>query len=153
AVRGMVKTLGDRYTRFLSPDQFRRMEEENSGEFGGVGILVSLSGSNQARVSSVEAGGPASRAGVRVGDIVIAVGGQPVRADHRAPGRSVALIPGDPAPPVSLPPKRKNAPAPIRITVVRRLIYTPTVTSRLMDRGIGYIKLASFGERSDEEVG
>ena len=36
AVRGMVNSLGDRYTRFLDPDQFRRMQEENSGEFGGI---------------------------------------------------------------------------------------------------------------------
>ena len=153
AIRGMLGAVGDRYTRFLSPDQFRRMQEENSGEFGGVGIVLTLNSLDQAVITQIDTGGPARRAGVRTGDIVLAVAGHPIPRDHRAAERAQDLIHGDPNTPVNLVLRRRARRAPLRLTLVRRLVYTPTVTSRMLGQGIGYIRLDSFGERSDEEIG
>lgn len=153
AVRGMVDSLGDRYTRFLDPEQFRRMNEENSGQYGGIGVLLTLNAQNQAEVSQVDLDGPAKGAGIRVGDIVTEVAGHPIRTGHAAAERAQSLLHGNPGTKVALTLRRKGAKAPLRYVLSRKLIYTPTVTARLLGKGVGYIKIETFGDRSDEEVG
>ncbi|MBW3622486.1 MAG: S41 family peptidase [Armatimonadetes bacterium] len=153
AVKGMVDSLGDRYTRYLDPVQFRRMQEENSGQFGGIGVTLVQNAKNQAEVSQVDADGPAKGAGIRVGDLLVEVAGHPIRPGVRAAERAQSYLHGDPRTWVNVAVQRKGAKAPLRFSLLRKLIYTPTVTARLMERGVGYIKLDTFGDRSDEEVG
>ncbi len=153
AIRGMIGTLGDKYTRFLNPKQYQRMQEENSGEFGGVGVVLTLNDANEAEVSQVDAGGPAARAGVRVGDRVVAVDEHPIRPGSHAAERVQDLLHGDPKTTVRLSLLRPKRLTPIPLTMTRTVIVMPTVTSRLLSNGVGYLKLDSFGERSDEEVG
>jgi carboxyl-terminal processing protease len=149
----MLKSLGDRYTRFLDPEQFRRMQEENSGQYGGVGISILLNAQEQPIIAQTDPTGPGRRAGLRIGDRVTEVAGHPIRPSRRAAERAQDLIHGNPGTAVTLAVLRKGRPTPIRLTLVRTLVYTPTVTYRMLSRGTGYLKLESFGERSDDEVG
>jgi carboxyl-terminal processing protease len=149
----MVNSLGDRYTRFLDPGQFRRMQEENSGQYGGIGVVLTLNPRNQAEVAQVDADGPAKSVGVRVGDLLTEVDGHPIRPGYQAAERAQNLLHGDPRSIVSVTFARDGAAAPLRFKLVRRLIYTPTVTAKLLGRGVGYVRIDSFGDRSDEEVG
>jgi carboxyl-terminal processing protease len=153
AIRGMLRTLGDRYTRFLDPEQFRRLEEENSGEFGGIGATVALNAKNQAIVQRIDAGGPAFKAGLRANDVVLSVSGHPIYPGHAAAERTEDLLHGNPGTTVSVKISRKGSKSRLEFVVKRQMAYTPTVTFKMLKDGVGYIKLESFGERSDEEVG
>jgi carboxyl-terminal processing protease len=149
----MLRALGDRYTRFLDPDQFRRMQEDNSGRYGGLGITLALNAKNQVAIAKMDAYGPSRKKGLRIGDVLLRIADHPIYPGRHAADHAQDLIHGNPGTSVTLVVQRKTQKKPLRFTLVRTLSYTPTVTYKMLARKVGYLKLDSFGERSDEEVG
>lgn len=152
AVRGMLEALGDRYTRFLDPEEWRRMQEESGGEFGGVGIGIRASGRNEAEVASVTPGGAAQRAGIRIGDVLLRVNEQPLKPDRHVSTHAQDLVRGPAGTRVRLQLRRARSRRVYSVSLVRRRIQVPTVQYRMVSGGMGLVAVESFGKHTDEEL-
>jgi carboxyl-terminal processing protease len=152
AVRGMLGVLGDRYTRFLEPDEWRRMQEESGGEFGGVGIGIRANDRWEAEVASVSPGGSAARAGVKVKDILVKVGDVALDGSHAVSSRAQDLVRGPEGTHVLLWLRRARGRRLYSVSLVRQRIQVPTVRYRMAPGGVGVVALDSFGKHSDSEI-
>lgn len=150
AIRGMLKSLGDRYTRFLSPEEFAEMQEENRGDFEGIGAELDTQ-HGQVFIRRPIKGSPAEKAGLKAGDIILKVDDKPIQGMDI--DDVVKLIRGKRGTKVTLTVKRKGLSAPKSFTIVRGTIPFTTVEYRMVDDAnkIGYIMLRQFNEKSDQQ--
>ncbi len=149
ALAGMLGSLHDPYTVYLSPEQINALNEQlNGGDFGGIGVFIYQLKSGQVIVQPIE-GLPAARAGMRGNEVVQYIDGQPIhgmtldRVERmiRGPEGTVVTI--------TTHPYKRKAPHQYRIT--REIIHVPTVHAKMED-GYEYIRLSDFGETSAAEV-
>lgn len=155
-IEGMVEGLGDRYTVFMDVDEYRSLKESMSGgNFGGVGIYIELNKENGNRltVSRPIPDSPASDAGIKEGDVVLAIDGE------STVGYSIddaqAKLRGQIGSPVTLTIRRLNQDRPFDVVLKRDNIRVGSVTSALEEMDghkIGYMRLQMFGEKTDEEL-
>lgn len=149
ALSGMLGSLRDPYTVYLSPDQIRALNEQlNGGDFGGIGVFIYQLKDGQVIVQPIE-GLPAARAGMHGNEVVQSINGQPVHG--MALDRVERLIRGPEGTLVTITthPYKKTAQHRYRIT--REIIHVPTVHAKMED-GYEYIRLSDFGETSAQEV-
>jgi len=151
-VRGSLKSLNDPYTVYLSPNETRAFEEKQSGQYSGIGAALEKTKQGLV-ITSVFAGSPAAKAGLKPGDVIVTVDGQPT-ADA-AIEASIARIKGDEGTHVKLGIKPK-AGGPVKtMDIVRRRIEYPE-TRRTMQRAggakVGYVQLYEFGGLASRDV-
>lgn len=149
AIRGMLASLGDRYTRFLTPDQYQDMMDENRGEFSGIGAHLDAQSKDVIIVDTLE-GSPARKAGLKAGDQIIKVNDRSMkgmRVDD-----AVKLIRGERGTAVRLTILRKGSANPIVITVVRDIVELEPVKTEVLPGNIGYMSLSSFNDQSDHMI-
>ncbi len=148
ALRGMLGALGDRYTRFLDPQQYKQMMEDNRGDFEGIGAQLEMKQTQVTIVRPIE-GSPAEEAGIRKSDVILKVDGKPVLGLELE--EVVRLIRGPGGTEVTLTLKRSDVPDPFDVKLVRRVITSPIVEWKMEDESakIGYISLRQFNEKSD----
>lgn len=150
ALAGMLGGLGDPYTTYLSPKEISGLDEQlQGGNFGGIGVYIVQDPRNgQILVDPID-GNPAIKAGVRPGDVILAVDGRPtsgkklddVEREIRGPLGTV----------VSLTLKRHVGAARTTVQVTRAEVHVPSVRYK-MESGIAYVRLADFGTTSAQEV-
>lgn len=138
---GMLASLGDPHTMFLDPDSTREFRLETGGQFAGIGARL---GPDQlgARVGIVFEEGPAARAGLKPGDLITGVDGKSVGGEDI--DRIVSKIRGPEGTRVVLTIVREGAEQPITLRITRAQVVTPTVTSKVLPEGIGYINISIF---------
>lgn len=147
AIRGMLGSLkNDRYTRFLTPGEYRDMMEENKGEFSGIGAHLDAQAKSVIIQDTIE-GSPARRAGLKAGDIIIKV--DQTKTEGMRVDDAVKLIRGPRGTPVQLTISRKGSPKPLVFRIVRDTVELETVRSEVLPGNIGYIALTSFNDQSD----
>ncbi|HXM19274.1 MAG TPA: S41 family peptidase [Candidatus Tumulicola sp.] len=151
AVSGMLGTLSDPYTVFLSPREVRSLNElMRGGDFGGIGIYIGKDPKTKdVEVLNPIEGTPASRAGLKPLDIIVAVDGhetKPIDLDS-----VMGLIRGKVGTAVRLDIERKGS-ARKTYTVVREQIHVPSVSYHLIGKDVGYVQLYDFGDTSEREV-
>ncbi len=149
ALAGMLKSLGDPYTEYLSPQQIGALNEQlNGGDFGGIGVFIYQLKNGQVILQPIP-DLPAARAGMHDGEIVQTIDGQPIhgftlerveRMIRGAEGTQVILR--------THPYKGIRAHV-FRIT--REIIHVPTVHAK-MENGYDYIRLTDFGQTSADEI-
>ena len=146
AIDGMLGKL-DAHSVFLPPEDYRRLKADTQGEFTGVGIEVEIRDGWITVVSPLE-GSPAHRAGLKTGDRLVAIDGKPTKdvTMHRA----VRLMRGKPGTRVRLTVRRAEVKKPFTVEIVRQVIQIVSVTSRLLTPQIGYVRIKTFQERTDE---
>ena len=152
SVDGIIAALGDPYTRYLSPEELTQAREQAEGEYSGVGIRIAR-GRDAVVVSSVFPGGPAQRAGVRVGDRIMAVDGKAVRGPDL--DGVVSGIKGPAGTTVRVRLRRAGRDAPIDLALKRETIAVPVVSSRLVGpagRRVAYVRLDQFTRGSAKAV-
>ncbi|MCS5705088.1 S41 family peptidase [Synechococcus sp. FGCU-3] len=153
AIRGMLSTLDDPYTRFLDPREFKEMQIDTSGELSGVGIQLSLDKEtkNLVVVSPIE-GSPASRAGVMPKDIITAIDGKSTKG--MSTEDAVKLIRGQAGTAVTLNLSRKGQP--IEVKLVRERIELHAVEHQLNTAPdgmkVGYIRLKQFNATASKDM-
>jgi len=148
AISGMLGALGDRYTRFLDPDQNKQMQEDNRGDFEGIGAKLEMKES-QVRIAQPLEDSPAKAAGIRKGDVIVKVDGKPTQGLELED--VVKMIRGPRGTSVTLTIRRIDAADTFEVTIVRKVITSPIVEWRVEDESskIGYIQLSQFNEKSD----
>lgn len=153
AIRGSLGVLGDPYTFFVEPQASRQEMERLRGNFGGIGATISRSDAGELVLEPIP-GNPAEAAGIRSGDVLLAVDGVALAADLPVPDVG-ELIKGEIGTPVTLTVRHRDADAPVDIIVTRGEILIPSVWSRLLDEDptIGYLQLTRFSGESGNEVG
>jgi len=140
AIRGMAASLRDCHTFFLNPVASDTLVDERAGK-GSVGIGVDLAGLPPL-VAEVITGGPAARAGVLVGDRIIAIDG--ADASNLGPSGAFDLINGDEGTSVRIVLRRAGAAATVELSITRERVVPPNVESRVIDAAIGYVRIRHF---------
>ena len=153
AIRGMLASLDDPYTRFLDPKEFKEMQIDTSGELTGVGIQISLDkDTKEILVVSPIEGTPASRAGVQPKDVIITIDGQSTKG--MTTEDAVKLIRGQEGTEVILG-LRRNGEV-VNVPLERARIEIQAVDSRLNTtkngQKIGYIRLKQFNANASREM-
>ncbi len=149
AASGMVDTTGDEWSYYLSADEVAAYEESMANAYVGVGITITEDAeAGGMRVEEVVSGGPAEEAGIRVGDLLLAVEGEDVLTLGIDGTRN--LVRGEEGTRVNMHFSRNGTE--YDVSVERRSIETPVVTGELLDENIGYIKIDNFDERSAAET-
>jgi len=148
AIDGMLKTL-DPYSAYLSPERYRELEIGTSGEFGGVGMEVSVENGVITVIAPIE-GTPAEKAGIKPKDQIIEIDGQPTQG--MVVQEAVKLLRGPRGSSVNVTIKREGEKEPRVITLVRDKILVKSVKPRLLDGGIGYIRVTQFQDNTSQEL-
>lgn len=147
ALRGMVSSL-DPHSRFLSPDALRQRDDTARGREVGIGAALAIDDERRLIIERVYPDGPAWLAGVRDGDIVLAVDGERVRG--RRIQRSINAVAGEAGTAVVLRLRSGELP-PREVTLERAEVPVPSVRSRLVDGGVGILEIARFQLNTAEE--
>lgn len=147
AVRGMLGTL-DAHSLFMAPDQFAALRSEAEGEFGGIGVEI-VKRDEQVVIVEVHPETPAALSGLRVNDLIAAVGGRSTKGASL--GQVVKWIKGPAATKVALSIQRPQGRVE-EVVLVRDRIRIISVTHEQLDEGFGYVKIKSFSERTAHEV-
>jgi len=150
AVRGMLMTLDDPYTSFIEPDITEILNEDASGEFEGIGAMVSMREDGYLEIASLIPGQPAEAAGVLAGDLIVAVGDQSIVGLGLY--EAISYIRGPAGTDAELEIVRPGEPAQITITVTRARIEMPIVVSEMLEDGIAYLRLTEFDANATERV-
>ena len=144
AIDGIIDSLDDPYTSYLSPEQYERFTRSLEGgdsEFEGIGAEVTARG-GQIMILWPLTGSPARRAGVQAGDVILAVDGQSVEGMSLL--EVVSLIRGPKGTEVVLQLRRAGSIRPVDVPVVRDTIVVTTTSARIHEGDVGYIRLDSF---------
>ncbi|MFM8524128.1 MAG: S41 family peptidase [Cyanobacteriota bacterium] len=153
AIRGMLVTLDDPYTRFLDPREFKEMQIDTSGELSGVGMQLSLDKATKELVviAPIE-GSPASRAGVQPKDVITSIDGRSTKG--MSTEEAVKLIRGQAGTKVVITLRRRNQA--ITIPLVRERIELHAVEHQINTTGdgrrIGYIRLKQFTANASRDM-
>ena len=149
AIPGMLRVL-DPHSNFFDPKSYAALREEQRGKYYGVGMQVGPR-NNKVIVIAPFTGAPAYRAGIRPGDVIIAVDGKPT--DNMSTTDVAELLKGPKGTTVKITVLREGTEKPIDFNVVRDEIPRYSVDVHFMIRpGIGYIHISGFQETTDHEV-
>lgn len=148
AARGMVQALGDPNSVYESPAEREANESRWSGRYEGVGMFVDQRDGLMVVTAPIE-GGPAERAGVRPGDVLLEIDGRAVAGLSLT--QQTLLIRGPKGSSVTLSVRREGAPS-LQITIVRDEIRLISARGRMLDNGLGVLRLSQFTERTASEA-
>ncbi len=149
AIEGMLKKLDDPYTRFMEPKNFADMQTETQGEFGGLGIVISVKDRMLTVISPID-DTPAARAGIMAGDMIIKIDGKDVIdiALHDA----VNLLRGPVGTKVTVTIMREGSKETKDYELERQIIKVPSIKYWTIGHDIGYIRLTQFIQTSSEDL-
>jgi carboxyl-terminal processing protease len=149
AINGMLTSL-DPHSAFLDIKNFRDMQTQTRGEFGGLGIEVTMENGLVKVVSPMD-GTPAHRAGVQPNDLITHLNDEPVKGLTLE--QAVDKMRGPVNSSIKLKIDRKGMEAPVEVTIVREIISIRNVRARIEGEDIGYVRITSFqGERTLEQL-
>ena len=148
AINGLLQSL-DPYSGYMSPEIFNEMQTETSGEFGGLGIEVTME-SGVVKVISPIDDTPASRAGIKAGDYIVKINDTQVQG--KSLSEAVELMRGPVGSAIELTIRRRGEKKALTFNVTREIIQIKSVKAELLEKNIGYIRLTSFNENSARQI-
>ena len=146
AINGMLGSL-DPHSSYLSPDKFRSMQIDTSGEYGGLGIEVTMEDGFVKVIAPID-DTPAARAGVESGDLIVAINGQPIVGQSL--DDAVKEMRGEIGSDITISILRQGQEEAFDVTLTRELIQPRTVVSRVEEGNIGYVRVSNFNERTTD---
>ena len=148
AINGVLQSL-DPYSAYMSPESFDSMRTETSGEFGGLGIEVSMEAGVVKVISPLDES-PAYKAGVKAGDYIVKIN------DHQVQGKTLSeavdLMRGPVGSDIEITVRRIGERKALVFNITRKIIKIQSVKSKKIDKNIGYIRLTAFNENSSSQV-
>ena len=148
AIRGMLSGL-DPHSTYLDLEDFKQLREGTSGEFGGLGIEVTMEDGFVRVVSPID-DTPAAKAGLQAGDLIIRLGETPVKG--MVLRDAVDIMRGKPGTDLELTIIREGADKPLKVSLTRAFIKVRSVRSRTLEPGYGYVRISTFQQRTGESL-
>ncbi len=148
AIRGMLRTL-DPHSSFMTPDMYKEMQIDTRGEFGGLGIEIGIRDGILTVISPIE-DTPAFRAGIEAGDKIIKISGESTK--NMTLTDAVKLMRGKKGTPITITIARESFTTPKDFVIVRDIIKLKSTRGKLIDDGIGYVKITSFQEKTTKDL-
>ncbi len=148
AINGVLQSL-DPYSAYMSPESFQDMQTETSGEFGGLGIEVSMEAGVVKVISPID-GSPAYEVGVKPGDYIVKINENQVQG--KTLSEAVDLMRGPVGSSIEITVRRKGVKKAIVFKITREIIKIQSVKSKKINNNIGYIRLTAFNENSSSQV-
>ncbi|MBI4041820.1 MAG: S41 family peptidase [Deltaproteobacteria bacterium] len=148
AIKGMLSTL-DPHTNFLPPDLFREMKVDTSGEFGGLGIEITIRDDVLTIITPLE-GTPADRAGLKANDRIIKIEGD--YTDKMTIMEAVSKMRGKKGTPITITIIRKGLEEPKGYRIVRDTIKIQAIKKELLEAVYGYIRILTFQEKTSRDL-
>ncbi|MDP2944855.1 MAG: S41 family peptidase [Atribacterota bacterium] len=152
AIRGMLKTLDDPYTRYMDPQALKREQEDMFlGHFGGLGIIISIKDDQLTIISPIE-DTPAYKAGVKAGDKIVEIDGKPT--EGMGVDEAVDILRGEKGTEVILGIKRENVEEILEISIIRDIIEVKAVKKEVMGKNnnLGYVRITTFNVNTKPEL-
>lgn len=148
AVKGVMASL-DPHSAFLTAAEYEQMRQETSGSYSGLGIEVSAQDGRIVIVAPI-AESPAARAGIRAGDVILAIDDHPVVGEELE--ASLAMMRGQPGTRVRLAVSRKGETQPLMFEIERSEVHVHTVRSAPLPGGIGYVRITEFSDSTAADL-
>jgi len=148
AIQGMVNSL-DPHSMYLPPDAYDLLKDDTKGEFGGIGIVVTMKKGLLTVVSPIE-GTPAFKVGVNANDVIVKVDGESTR--EMSLGEMVKKIKGPKGTEVEITVVREGEPDPIDFKITRNVIPIESVRYLFLKPGYGYIRIYNFTEKTTNDL-
>ncbi len=148
AIRGMLTGL-DPHSAYLVSEEYQELKEGTTGQFGGLGIEVTMENGFIKVVSPID-DTPAQRAGIKTGDLIIRLDDQPVKGMSLAD--AVKTMRGEPGSKIELTVVREGADAPLKMTLIRAVIKVQSVKNRILEKNYGYVRISSFQSGTGESL-
>ena len=133
----------------MSPEILEEMQTETSGEFGGLGIEVSMEAGVVKVISPID-DTPASKAGMKAGDYIVKINDTQVQG--KSLSEAVDLMRGPVGSSIELTVRRRGEKKALTFNITREIIEIQSVKSELLEENIGYIRLTSFNENSGDQI-
>lgn len=148
AIKGMLSGL-DPHSAYLTTEQYKGLVEATTGQFGGLGIEVTMENGFVKVISPID-DTPAQRAGLQAGDLIVRLDKQPVKGMTLA--EAVKIMRGEPGDPILLTIIREGMDLPLQVTIIREIIKVKSVKSKMLEKNYGYLRISSFKARTGENV-
>jgi carboxyl-terminal processing protease len=148
AINGMITSL-DPHSRYMNESAWHEMQDTTHGEFGGLGIEVTMEDGLVKVVAPID-GTPAAKAGIMSGDLVAQIDDEAVQGLTLE--QAVSKMKGPVKTKTKLTIIRKGSDNPINLTIVREIISVPPVSYHTDGGNIGYIRISSFNEKTTDEL-
>lgn len=148
AIQGMVHSL-DPHSALLPPEAYDELQIDTKGEFGGIGIVITMQDGILTVISPIE-GTPAFKAGIEAQDKIIKVDGEPTQ-DMKL-WEAVKKMRGPKGEEVVITVVRKGVPKPIEFKLIRDIIPVESVRSLVLKPGYGYIRVTNFQANTSEDI-
>jgi carboxyl-terminal processing protease len=152
AISGLMSAVNDKYTVFLSPKEYAALNEGlDGGNFSGVGIAIRVDeDSKLLRVTDIIPGGPAEKAGLQSGDMILNIDGKSTKG--LTSDEDAKMLRGKEGTIVRLTLQRSGTTLGQPVAVTRAVIHQPSVYARMLPNGIGYARLTVFGANTAQEL-
>jgi carboxyl-terminal processing protease len=153
ALSGLIRGTEDPYTVYMTPKEYGLLKEQmQSAAFGGIGTYIEIDPDNSNWLTIIEAieGTPAQKAGIKPGDVISEIDGKSTRGFSI--DAAVAKLRGLKGTPVVLTITRKGTTGTLKFSIVRETIQVKSVSHKVMDNDMGYIRLRLFGENTAQEL-
>ena len=148
AIDGLLQSL-DPYSGYLSPKTFDEMQTDTSGEFGGLGIEVTMESGVVIVLSPID-DTPASKAGIKAGDYIVKINDTQVQG--KSLSEAVDLMRGPVGSSIELTVRRSGEKKALIFEITREIIEIKSVKADLLEKNIGYLRLTSFNENSANQI-
>ena len=148
AINGVLQSL-DPYSAYMSPESFENMQTETSGEFGGLGIEVSMEAGVVKVISPLD-DSPAYEAGVKAGDYIVKINN--IQVQGKTLNEAVDIMRGPVGSDIEITVRRKGVKKALVFNITRKIIKVRSVKSKIIDNNIGYIRLTAFNENSSNQI-
>jgi len=148
AINGLLQSL-DPYSAYMDPEIFKEMQTETKGEFGGLGIEVSMEAGVVKVISPID-DTPASKAGIKSGDYIVKVDG--IQIQGKTLMEAVNIMRGPVGTNVDITIRRKGLKKAKNFTIKREIIEIQSVVSKFIDNKVGYLRLRAFNENSSNQL-
>ncbi|MBI2880117.1 MAG: S41 family peptidase [Candidatus Tectomicrobia bacterium] len=148
AIAGMMRRL-DPHSALMTPEAFKELQVETRGEFGGIGIEITLRDGKLTVVSPIE-GTPAHRVGIQAGDLIVRIDGFDTQGITLM--GAVRRMRGPKGTAVTLEVRRAGADGPVVFSIVRDIIHIQSVKEKVLPGKIGYVRVSSFVESTSRDL-
>ena len=148
AINGVLQSL-DPYSAYMSPELYKNMTTETKGEFGGLGIEVSMEAGVVKVISPID-NSPAYREGVKAGDYIVKINN--IQVQGKSLSEAVDLMRGPVGSDIEITIRRRGEKKALTFVITREIIEVASVKTEIKDKNIGYIRLTSFNENSSNQI-